>query len=330
MKNIYILLFLITLSATAFSQPYYIYTAKANGLWSVSGNWDIKLRTDGISKNKMVIPKNITMIVDKDIKEIDLGDVDIYISGTMAMSSSINLNLSQNSSIELNNGTISGSSSNQKIKIGNDIKYKGSVDGILTGNYLSNGTTGSSPSGFVNLSMLPVNFTSFYINKANQNIRLNWSTDNEINNSHFDVEKSADGVNWLKVGVVIAGNNRITNNYSYNDKISSSPVVYYRLRQVDIDGRSSFSSIKAIRTGETIPAVKIYSSEKNVVIDLNSAVKSNLFVSVINSNGQVISKRAFNNAAYKINFHLDKATPGTYIVHVADNKGMNAVKKIIL
>jgi hypothetical protein len=332
MKKIYTTLVLLTVALMTFSQTFYVYTAKSSGLWTQSTNWDVDPRTDGVQKNKVVIATNFTIIADNNVNNLGLGNVEIYISGNVVLSAGTNLNLSNNSVIELTGGYITGSAANQKIKIGSDIKYKGNNDGVLSGYFRADNTTSSSPNGFVSLSLLPVNFTSFHISKSGQNIQLSWSTDKEINNSHFDVERSFNGLDWQKIAVVVSAgsNNSNNNNYSYNDKAISSPVVYYRLRQVDIDGRSVYSSIKTIRMGEAISAVRIYGFAKNVVIDLNTSVKSNLTVSIVNTSGQVISKQTFSNPSYKINLTIPVASTGAYFVQITDNKGWTQVKKVIL
>ena len=327
MKKIYFSLFLVTLAVTSFAQTFYVYTAQTSGLWTESSNWITTERTDGVQKNKVVIPVNINITADNDVDNLGLGDVQVVVYGTLTVSPGTNLNFSYNSSFELSGGTIHGLLANQKIKIGSDIKYRGDDDGILTGHFFADNTT----NGFQSLSILPVHFTSFYVSKSGQNIQLTWSTDNEINNSHFDVERSFNGLEWNKIATIKgAGNSSNANNYSYNDKNVSGSVIYYRLRQVDIDGRSVYSSIKTIRANEAISPVKIYASERNVVIDLNQAIKNDLVVSVVNINGQVISRKTFNNPQYKISFNLENVTAGAFVVQVTDNKGWTVVKKVVL
>ncbi|MGZ5135315.1 MAG: hypothetical protein ACXWCG_09200, partial [Flavitalea sp.] len=132
MKKLHFTLVLLLLAVISFSQPFYIYTANTNGSWSVPANWSALLRTDGISKNKFIIPANIDMIIDNSTS-IESGDVEIQVVGIMTIANSTSLNLTAQSSIMLLNGTISGNSANQKIKIGNVLKYKGNADGVRTG-----------------------------------------------------------------------------------------------------------------------------------------------------------------------------------------------------
>ncbi len=331
MKKFYSTLVLLAITVMSFSQTYKTYTAKRTGLWSDNGNWNVTPRVDGVPKNKYVVPNAYTMIVDNAIDDGALGDVEVVVSGGLLFLSNTTLALTSNSSLQLNSGLILGLLSGQQITIGGVVKYQGNKDGWKIGSLIADNTTGTSPAGFKAFSSLPVNFTSFYVSKSGENIQLTWSTDKEINNSHFDVERSFDGLDWQKVAVVDgAGTSSNVNNYIYHDKNFANSVVYYRLRQVDIDGGFVYSSIKTIRMNEAVSAVRIYGSNKNVVIDLNTSMKNNLVVSVVNTNGQVISKQTITNPSYRININVHTAPTGTYIVHVTDNKGWTEVRKVIL
>lgn len=331
MKQFYLTLGLLAVAVISFSQTFQVHTAKSSGPWTDPANWTTAVRTDGVSKNKVIIPKNITIVANNGVNSLGLGDVEIVLYGSITISAGTNLNLSDNSSIQVEGGSIIGDNANQKIKIGSDIKYKGNNDGIITGYFITDNTTGSSPSGFRVLAILPVNFTSFYVSKSAEKIQLTWSTDKEINHSHFDVERSLNGTDWQTIAVVKASQNGInTNNYSYHDKTLSSSVVYYRLRQVDSDGRFFFSSIKTIRLGDVVSPVRIFGSDKKVVVDLNREFKSAIMISVVGTSGQVIFKRTFINPSYRINLEITNSTTGAYIVQVSDNKGWSEVRKVIL
>jgi hypothetical protein len=67
---------------------------------------------------------------------------------------------------------------------------------------------------------------------------VNWTTESENNSSHFDLESSNDGENWKLVTIKnAAGNSNEQIRYSYIDN-NLSEIVYYRLQQYDIDGKS--------------------------------------------------------------------------------------------
>ena len=161
MKKIISTLVILIIAFNSFSQ-YYVYTAQTSGLWSESTTWTQVLRTDGVSKNKVVIPDPFTVYATNDVNGLGLGDVEIFVYGTLEIMPATNLIFSANSSIDLIAGTLVGLTASQKIKIGSDIKYTGNVDGVISGTYRVDQHTGE----FVNMSMLPVNFTSFYIAKS--------------------------------------------------------------------------------------------------------------------------------------------------------------------
>jgi hypothetical protein len=88
---------------------------------------------------------------------------------------------------------------------------------------------------------LPVELTSFSASCEEDIVTLSWSTASEQNSSHFDVEKSTDGENWRVIGTVLAaGNSTQDINYSFTDDEKSNGQNYYRLNQVDIDGKNEY------------------------------------------------------------------------------------------
>ena len=87
------------------------------------------------------------------------------------------------------------------------------------------------------MSALPVELISFTGKKQTNSNMLYWSTASEYNTSHFIIEKSDDGVDWIVIGQVqSAGNSTQRLDYSLEDKDVSQVINYYRLRQYDIDG----------------------------------------------------------------------------------------------
>ena len=98
---------------------------------------------------------------------------------------------------------------------------------------------------------LPLTLKSFSGHLLNNNqTALNWSTSMEISTDHFDVQRSLDGRTFTTVATKqAAGNSYITNNYNLTDDVANinSTVIYYRLRQVDQDGKLSFSKVISVR-----------------------------------------------------------------------------------
>lgn len=91
---------------------------------------------------------------------------------------------------------------------------------------------------------LPVEFGLFTGLDVNGVVELNWLTVSEVNNSHFEILKSVDGIKWSYIGSVSGqGNSESPTEYYFPDELPFSGVNYYRIRQVDFDGKFSYSNI---------------------------------------------------------------------------------------
>ncbi|MEO6541713.1 MAG: LamG-like jellyroll fold domain-containing protein [Ferruginibacter sp.] len=98
---------------------------------------------------------------------------------------------------------------------------------------------------------LPVKLTSFTAVNNNNNIKLQWQTEYEQNSSHYNIQRSTDGINFTDIGRVTAsGNSNTTLAYSYTDPLpgtlQNAAVVFYRLQSVDIDGQFAYSPVVAM------------------------------------------------------------------------------------
>ncbi len=100
--------------------------------------------------------------------------------------------------------------------------------------------------GILITAITPVNLTSFRGRLNDDKVYLNWTTSEEHNNSHFEVERSSNGSSFEKVGEVI-GKGGINNEYAFTDNGPLSKVNYYRLKQVDIDGKFTYTRTIVLR-----------------------------------------------------------------------------------
>jgi len=98
---------------------------------------------------------------------------------------------------------------------------------------------------------LPVQWLDVSAQHANDNVRLNWSTAMEFNNNYFAIEMSADGVHFTDVGKVTSkGNSNSPAHYDYLHVRPGFGKLFYRVKQVDMDGTSSYSKVVAVNIPE--------------------------------------------------------------------------------
>ena len=133
----------------------------------------------------------------------------------------------------------------------------------------------SGPQTISEIAPLPVTWLSFNAKRAGEtSINLKWSTASEINNSHFEVERSADAKNFTVIGKVKGnGTTSQVSNYTYTDASGLAANCYYRLRQIDLNGKSEYSIIIAVPASAKTVAKQaagsnIVSLNPNPVVDM--------------------------------------------------------------
>ena len=180
----------------------------------------------------------------------------------------------------------------------------------------------------ITLRTLPLDLLTFTGQLQNNNsVLLNWKTENEINTSHFVIERSADGIRFNGIGNVTAnGRNNTGGSFSYaftdNDAINqSSQRLYYRLRMVDIDGNFKYSNIISV----SFPLItgKLSISPNPVLTSVKVAITSEAdgrvqwkltdnVGKVIQTGSEYVRKGAGNN--FTIN--MNRLSTGTYNLSV--------------
>ena len=144
-------------------------------------------------------------------------------------------------------------------------------------------------------STLPVSWNSFNVESINNDAILTWSTNLEINNEYFEIEKSIDAVNFEKIGEVKgAGNSSILNNYNYTDidaKNSDAKTLYYRIKQIDTDKKYTYTDIKFIELNKTniqaVNTIQIYPNPSSDFIKINASTEIK-YISVVSLQGNIV------------------------------------------
>ncbi len=161
---------------------------------------------------------------------------------------------------------------------------------------------------------LPVQLTSFTGSYSNSIAALNWQTSQELNSDYFELFRSYDGVNFISVTKVkSAGYSNTIKNYSFLDHVSGSNYVYYRLKQVDNNGKESFSSIVNLSLGART-GVDVFPNpfNNNFTVSLASTKTTFATLNIQNTSGQLI---------YTKNISLNKGNNSIVINNLPSSLG---------
>lgn len=322
----YIHLVLVLISTGLAAAPRTLITATVNnGNWSSAGTWNLDRVPQ--TNDSIVIPAAYTVVVDN---SYTLNNVYILIGGTLNFNQNNKLALDINSVVNIVAGgtlTATHPTPNELITINNTTVYNGKDDGTLTGPLEATSTTGG---GFTEVT-LPVNFVSFAANRSNGTVQLVWSTSNEINNSHFEVERSANGSDWETIGDVAAGANSMGDTYTYTDEAAPAAQTQYRIRQVDLNGNYAYSSVVLVSgTTTTNTQVRIVSTGKTVSIFPGTESGGRIIVRVITIGGQVLQQQSFGSTPGRIDLTVATSTTGVYVVQVTDGSQWSIAREVML
>ncbi|WP_431214006.1 LamG-like jellyroll fold domain-containing protein [Puia sp. P3] len=206
------------------------------------------------------------------------------------------------------------------------IDYSPTSNHAVLNNFALTGAT--SNYSLATIGTLPVTYSYFKGAPSGDNVLLTWQTAQEQNSSNFVVERSTDNQNYTELGTIAAsGNSAAPVNYSYTDNSPVTGSNYYRLREVDLDGKSMYSSTVQINmmTGSG-RALRTYPNPARETI--------NYIVSGLKGEGQVMITDLFGRLMLSRGVSLDSGTnslqtgslpAGSYLLRVVPATGSPVV-----
>ncbi len=216
----------------------------------------------------------------------------------------------------------------------------GIADGNLTTIVLAAGrNTGATTLYNVNFgiqnpnAVLPVSLIDFRAVLKNSMVSIGWVTASETNNDHFVIEKSGDGNSWQQLAIVKAKGNSNSNSETYYYDTDNNPFAgknFYRLKQVDIDGKFSYSKTVVVNRAQQAYKNNLSIMPNPVVnnsIQLSLSVNDNprnSRISIYDINGRLQKEYAWllNRGVNKITLtNINNLTKGIYQVTVKDLNG---------
>ncbi len=193
-------------------------------------------------------------------------------------------------------------------------------------------------------SPLPVRLVDFTARKQETGVQLSWKTTEEVNASHFDIERSADAKTWEKIGEVKAkaeGGNRMFESYTFTDQLwrhiitstnqlivaSANHHIYYRLRQLDLDGSYEYSRLVSVMWEKDGQEATLY---PNPSVDGHlkvHGVKVQAY-ELLDATGRLLETVRFIQPQRTL--QLAPATSGVYWLRLESSDGTVVIRKVIM
>jgi GEVED domain/Secretion system C-terminal sorting domain/Fibronectin type III domain len=180
---------------------------------------------------------------------------------------------------------------------------------------------------------LPVNGLDISAKRQGDHVIVSWTTGSEQNSARFDVERSDDGINFIKIGQVqAAGFSTNLRSYLFTDIHVARSLLFYRLRMVDVGGSYKLSPVRIVNKADmSIQDFLLYPNPaiSYVNIALSEAAAKELQVQVTNQLGQIVKTTRVSTGTQLIKLDISELPKGIYAVTIIGNEVVQ-VKKLII
>jgi len=174
---------------------------------------------------------------------------------------------------------------------------------------------------------LPVSLSQFSGASLADADKLNWLTKNELNNNHFNVQHSTDGIQFKTIARIQSraenGNSTEELKYDFTNYNTLNSYNFYRLEQVDINGQSAFSGTVSLFRSLTENSVNIFPNPTTGKFNITSF--NPIQISIFDLNGKLVSTKKES-----INSEIELGNKGIYIIRITDKYGVINTRKLIV
>ncbi len=181
------------------------------------------------------------------------------------------------------------------------------------------------------LAPLPVTLLSFNAALTGSVVNVTWKTSIEENVKHFEVLRSANGVDFTTIGTIQPGQT----NYLFADKEPLKGYNYYRLKSVDMDGSASYSTIVLVNVkngADVISSLYPNPATGHATLKLQGTVDGNVLVQVLDQQGRLVTTRQFgvqHTGEFKTPLDLGNLSKGNYVLRIVVNEKTYLHKLVI-
>lgn len=165
-------------------------------------------------------------------------------------------------------------------------------------------------------SPLPLNFLSVQAKYArvSKSVVVDWKTANEVNTDRFEVLRSSDGRNFIAIGTVAAKNTAGENPYRFEDKQPLPSTSYYRLKQVDKDGKLTYSRTVTVGFSTNLALSVSPNPANNSLLVSHEKAQGSAVLKIVSVQGQVLAAVQPSADAFTTPVDVSKLPAGNYLL----------------
>lgn len=180
-------------------------------------------------------------------------------------------------------------------------------------------------------AILPVRLERFEVQEKHKNALLHWKTSNEVNFSHFEIERSLDRKTFNKIGTLLANS---TGDYQFVDnKPPLNKKLFYRLKMLDFDGSFKYSAIKNLKINAALTSLKLSPNpaNNNLNINFHSDIQTKVTIELCNTLGAVIMtlNKQIRRGEQNIKINISSLPKGLYFLQLGKATNSSLTAKFI-
>jgi hypothetical protein len=161
---------------------------------------------------------------------------------------------------------------------------------------------------------LPVKLLYFKATLVNGAVQLEWKTSQEVNNDHFDIERSSDGVQFTFLKKINGnGTTAHPQEYSASDPSPFNTITYYRLKQVDGSDAFIYSGIVSIKI-TAAGLYRLFPNPASAFLIIDRAVTGPCLIEILDASGKPVRKDSFQAMQTRKNINLQNLSKGIYFI----------------
>jgi hypothetical protein len=171
-------------------------------------------------------------------------------------------------------------------------------------------------------NVLPVELTSFTASRQGNAVQLAWQTASEHNNRGFALERRADGENQFREIAFVngTGTSSVAQHYLYQDEAAPASQLYYRLRQLDADGKFTYTPVVALAASTAAPTLSVapIPAQDVLRVSLSGTAEQQIQLTLTNQQGRTVLRQRLVN---ETPLNVSSLAPGLYLLRATDTAG---------